>query len=263
MAISIDLIKQLRERTLAPLGDCKKALEEAQGDIDKAQEILKQTWAAKADKKAGRETQNGLVKFLKTDGAIVGVKLLCETDFVAKNDEFQALVDSLLERISDYGSDVDPSSVPQDLLDELSQAIKDKTATIGEAMNIGYVYKRSGDAYVYNHSGAISAVVFYDWDDEEVAKSLALQVAAMDPQFVSIDDVPQERLDELHTQFASSDEVTSKPEHIQEQIIMWKVHKEVQDEILLEQVSITDQSKKVKDILPQGFSVQSILRVAI
>lgn len=80
---------------------------------------------------------------MKTDGAIVGVKLLCETDFVAKNEEFQILVDSLLERISDYTSDVDPESVPQDLLDELLQAVKDKTATIGEAMNIDYVYKKS------------------------------------------------------------------------------------------------------------------------
>lgn len=85
----------------------------------------------------------------------------------------------------------------------------------------------------------------------------------MSPKYVSMDEVPQERLDELHEKFAHSEEVTSKPENIQEQIIKGKVHKEIQDEILLEQVFIADQSKKIKDILPQGFAVLSILRVAI
>lgn len=99
MSISIDMIKKLRDKTLAPLGDCKEALVEANGDFDQAQEILKKRGAIKADKKADRETNNGVVKFVVNDGDVVGVKLLCETDFVSKNDAFNALVDSLIAAI--------------------------------------------------------------------------------------------------------------------------------------------------------------------
>ncbi len=263
MAISIDLVKELRTRTLAPLWDCKEALVEADWDIDLAQEILKKKWAIKADKKSGRETTNGVVKFVDNNGTIVGVKLLCETDFVARNEEFTSLVDSLLEAIAAYQGDVDPDHVSGDLLDRLNDLVKDKAVTIGEAMNIDYVYKTTKKAYVYNHGGSLSAVVFYEWNDEIAAKALALQVAAMDPRFVSIDQVPQERMNELRSEFESDESLANKPEAIRNQIIEGKIHKAVQEDILFEQVAITDQTKKIKDLLPSWFVVHSFLRVSI
>jgi elongation factor Ts len=136
MNISIDLIKKLRELTLAPLGDCKEALTEANGDITQAQEILKKKGAIKADKKSDRETNNGVVKFILKDGALVGVKLLSETDFVSKNDSFRTLVDSLIDVIASYPQDVDAQVVPEDLMISLMTLVKDQAATIGEAMNI-------------------------------------------------------------------------------------------------------------------------------
>lgn len=263
MSISIDMIKKLREVTLAPLGDCKEALVEANGDFDAAQEILKKKGAIKADKKSDRETNNGIVRFVVADGDVVGVKLLCETDFVAKNDAFGALVDSLVATIAAYNGDVDPEHVPADLLESLQTLVKDQAVTIGEAMNVAYVYKKAANAYAYNHGGLLSAVVFFDGSDEEVAKNIALQVAAMNPLFVSIDDVPSDRIAQLKAEFAADESLANKPENIRDQIIEGKVQKAVQDEILLEQVSIKDQSKKIKELLPAGFVVHSFTRVAI
>lgn len=263
MAISIDLIKELREKTFAPLGDCKEALVEANGDLEQAQEILKKKWAVKADKKSDRETNEGIVRFRTHADTVIGVKLLCETDFVAKNDAFSALVDTLLDAIAGFTGDVNPESVPAELMDTLQTLVTDQTVAIWEAMNIVYVYKTSGQAYAYNHGGKLSAVVFYEGSDEEVAKTVALQVAAMNPTYTSIDDVSSDRLDTLKVEFSADPSLANKPENIRDQIVAGKVQKAVQDEILLEQVSIKEQTKKVKEVLPAGFKVISFLRIAI
>lgn len=263
MSISIDMIKQLRDATLAPLGDCKEALVEANGDLELAKEILKKKGAIKADKKADRETNNGIVRFVVSDDTVVGIKLLCETDFVAKNEAFGALVDSLVSATAQYAGDVDPEQVPADLMDTLQTLVKDQAVTIGEAMKIAYVYKTKAHAYAYNHGGSLSSVVFYDGSDDEVAKTVALQVAAMNPLFVSIDDVPTDRIAQLKSEFAADESLSNKPENIRDQIVEGKVQKAVQDDILLEQASIKDQSKKIKELLPAGFVVKSFLRVSI
>lgn len=263
MSISIDMIKQLRDKTLAPLGDCKEALVEANGDFEQAQEILKKRGAIKADKKADRETNNGVVKFVVNDGNVVGVKLLCETDFVSKNDAFNELVDSLISSVSQYEHDVDSENIPADLMTTLETLVKDQAVTIGEAMNVAYVYKKAANAYAYNHGGALSSIVFFEGSDQEVAKTIALQVAAMNPLFVSLDDVPSDRVEQLRAEFSADESLLNKPENIREQIVQGKIQKAVQEDILLEQVSIKDQSKKIKELLPEGFIVKSFLRVAI
>lgn len=96
----IELLKQLREITFAPLKDCKEALAEAGDDLEKAQEVLRKKGIAKAGNRAERETKEGIVKITEINGKTVGLKLLCETDFVAKNENFQALFDSVLEKIA-------------------------------------------------------------------------------------------------------------------------------------------------------------------
>lgn len=264
MNISIDLIKKLRDLTLAPLGDCKEALIEANGDVEQAQDILKKKGAIKADKKSDRETNNGVVKFIVRDGSLVGVKLLCETDFVAKNEAFGVLVDSLLDTVAAYSGDIDPEQVPADLMDSLVNLTKDQAVTIGEAMRIGYVIKKQWNAYAYNHMGnTLASAIFYEGTDEGVAKDVALQVAAMAPTFVSVDHVPADRVASLRTEFEADASLANKPENIRAQIVEGKIQKALQDDILLEQVSIKDQSKKIKELLPNGFSVVSFLRVSI
>ncbi|MBU0626515.1 hypothetical protein KKG31_01255 [Patescibacteria group bacterium] len=97
--VDMNLLKQLREATFAPLKDCKEALEEANGDLDKAQDALREKGIMKAGKKLDRETNEGIVKVIQKDGRFAGIKLLCETDFVAKNEDFAKLTDTLLEKL--------------------------------------------------------------------------------------------------------------------------------------------------------------------
>ena len=102
MNIDINLVKQLRDATFAPLGDCKNALVEAEGDLEKAQEILRKKWIAKAWKKAGRETNEGLIKVAHNNWKTYVLKLLCETDFVAKNETFLGLFDKFLKIFNNF-----------------------------------------------------------------------------------------------------------------------------------------------------------------
>ncbi len=174
------------------------------------------------------------------------------------------MVDSLIDTIAAYGSDIDPETVPADLMDTLVNLTKDQAVTIGEAMRVGYVIKKTGTVYAYNHMGnSLAAAIFYTGSDESVAKDCALQVAAMAPLYVSMDDISSDRIDELKAEFAADPSLASKPENMRDQIVAGKVQKAVQEDILLEQVSIKDQSKKIKEILPQGFVVTSFLRVSI
>ena len=120
---NIELLKQLREITFAPLKDCKEALAEAGDDLEKAQEILRKKGIAKAGTRAERETKEGIVKMIEINGKIVGLKLLCETDFVAKNENFQALFDSVIAKIATSQKEV---RTKEDLEPELLQTIEDE-----------------------------------------------------------------------------------------------------------------------------------------
>ena len=134
----------------------------------------------------------------------------------------------------------------------LTTLVKDQAATIGEAMNIGYIIKKSGQAYAYNHMGnTLASAIFYEGTDENVAKDCALQVAAMAPEFVSVNDVSGDRISKLKAEFEADESLANKPEAIRAQIVEGKIQKSLQDDILLEQVSIKDPSKKIKEILPQ------------
>lgn len=268
MSVSIDLIKQLRDITLAPLGDCKEALVEANGDLSAAQEILRKKWAIKADKKSDRETNAWIVKFTATNDGLVGVKLLCETDFVAKNEAFGKLVDTLLADIAAYSGDIDPENVPESLMDTLANHLKDQAVTIGENMRIGYVVKKAGSVYAYNHMGnTIASAVFYEGVNsdaaQQAAKDAALQVAAMNPYYISMEAVPADRIATLRAEFETEMAASGKPADIIAKIVDGKISKALQDDVLLEQMSIKDQAKKVKELLPADMSLVSMVRVSV
>ncbi len=264
MNISIDLIKKLRDMTLAPLWSCKDALIEAEGDIDQAQEILKRKWAIKADKNADRETNAWVVKFVINNWALVGIKLLCETDFVSKNDSFLGLVDQIVDMISKESQDINPDAVPETLLDGITALLKDNAVKIGENMKPAYIIKRTGTVAVYNHMGNnLSSAVFYSGDVEAFAKDCTLQVAAMNPLYISVDNVDKSRIDALTQEFTEEMSTVDKPADIKNKIIEWKVQKALQDDILLEQVSIKDPTKKIKELMPQWSALIDMIRVSI
>ena len=131
MNIDINLVKQIRDATFAPLGDCKNALVEAGGDLDKAQEILRQKGIAKAWKKADRETKEGLIKVAKNNGRTYVLKLLCETDFVAKNETFLGLFDIKKRVYWDINSD---TWISLDNIEEISNNVPENTPDLPEKL---------------------------------------------------------------------------------------------------------------------------------
>ena len=265
MSVDMNLLKQLREATFAPLKDCKDALVEANGDFDKAQEILKEKWVLKAGKKADRETKEGTVKFIQKDGKIAWVKLLCETDFVAKNESFMELCDTILDKVMAQNSlFLSKEEAPADLVADIDNIVKEAVWSLWENMQLGTILLTDKKWYVYNHPGnKVASIVFFDGDDENVAKEIALQVAAMNPSYLDFEAVPSDVLSSMEAQFRKELEESWKPANMIDQILKWKLNKALAEDVLLEQEYIRDGSKKIKDIMPAWFKVNSYIRLAV
>lgn len=265
MQIDINLVKQLRDATFAPLGDCKNALVEAGGDLARAQEILREKGIAKAGKKADRETNEGLIKTHNDGERTYVVKLLCETDFVAKNETFLALFDKVFAVLkSDTTGDVaNVEALSSEVVEKINTLAAEATATIGEAIRLGSVFITTETVYVYSHAGdKVVSVVVYS-GDEATAKELALQVAALNPEFLSLDEVPADEKEKLAAEFTEELKAAGKPEAMIPNIVKGKIDKAFADVVLLEQEYIRDGAKKVKEILPAGFEVTKFYRFAV
>ncbi len=262
--VDIQLLKRLREITFAPLKDCREALIESNWDFDKALDILKEKWMSKASKKADRLTNEWLIKVIKKDWRVYALKLLCETDFVVKNDLFSALFDDIMDKICTITNDIDNlSQVDKWLLDQMNGMVTEFIGKLGENTKLEDIIVSNKNAYVYNHPGNKVASIIYYTGDEDTAKELALQVAAMNPEYLSFESVPQSYRDELLEKFKAEMLDSDKPANIVEQIIAGKLQKYLSDLVLLEQEYIRDNSKKIKDIMPSWFEVTGYTRLSI
>ncbi len=204
MAVTAQLVKELRDKTGAGMMDCKKALVETDGDIDQAIEVLKEKGLAKAEKKAGRIAAEGLVRVALSDddkeAAIVEVN--SETDFVAKNPEFIEFVENLAQLALEAPStDMDAfMAMPYGEEGTVNDALVAKIAKIGEKLSIRRIDKASGEVLTsYIHGGGtIGVIVAADGADNDetktALKNIAMQVAAMNPQYVSRDEISEEEL---------------------------------------------------------------------
>jgi elongation factor Ts len=264
MKIDLNLIKELRDTTFAPLGDCKSALETAEGDLQKAIEVLKEKGIAKAGKKADRETNEGMIKVETLNGKTVGLKLLCETDFVVKNEHFQTLFTNIFNKLATVSKNVDSfAEIDENIQAEINALITDFVGKIGENIKIGGVLITTDKTFAYNHPGNKVASVIYFEGSEEIAKELALQVAAMNPTYLSFDEISTSEKDELKIKFTEELKAAGKPEAMIENIVKGKIDKAFADDVLLEQEYIRDGGKKVKDLLTDGFVVSKFIRFAI
>ncbi len=265
MGIDMNLLKQLREATFAPMKDCKDALVEANWDFDKAQDILKEKGILKAWKKADRETKEWTVKIVSKDGKICGIKLLCETDFVAKNEWFQSLCDTLLDKIMAQNELFNSKEeAPAALVEELDKLVKEAVWSLWENMQLKDMLYTDQKGFVYNHPGnKVASIVFYEWDDEDIAKEVALQVAAMNPTYLDFDSIPSDLVSSMEEKFRQELLESGKPANMIDQILKWKLNKALAEDVLLEQEYIRDWAKKIKDILPAWFKVNSYIRLAI
>ncbi|XCP83512.1 translation elongation factor Ts [Roseburia hominis] len=255
MAITASMVKELREMTGAGMMDCKKALNETNGDMDAAVEYLRKNGQAKAEKKAGRIAAEGIVMAeVKEDKTAAIVEVNSETDFVAKNAEFQGFVKAVVNQaMNTSAADIDAflaEAWNEDNSKTVNDALTEKIAVIGEKLSIRRFeqIKTEGCVVSYIHGGGrIGVLVEADTDVVNDAirtclKNVAMQVAAMYPKYVSRDEVSQEYMDhEKEILLAQAKlENPNKPENIIEKMIIGRLNKELKEICLLDQVYVQD-----------------------
>ena len=256
MAVTAKMVKELREMTGAGMMDCKKALNETNGDMDAAIEFLRKNGEAKAVKKAGRIAAEGIVMAdVKDDKTAAIVEVNSETDFVAKNAEFQGFVKAVVNQaIASDSADMDgfmAEAWNEDASKTVQDALNEKISIIGEKLSIRRFEKVAADngcvvSYIHG-GGRIGVLVVADTDvvnDDIKAclKNVAMQVAAMSPKYVSRDEVSQEYMEhEKEILLAQAKkENPNKPDNIIEKMIIGRLNKEMKEICLLDQVYVQD-----------------------
>lgn len=249
-------VKRLRELTGSGMMDCKKALEENDGDLDKAVEHLRIKGAKDVGKRAERATAEGLVA---GDGGVL-IELNSETDFVAKNEEFIALADKIVEAAKTARTS-DAEQLKTAALENgktVADEIQELSAKIGEKLELRRVVSFDGQVNTYLHrrgSGlppAVGVLVEYTGDDADAARGAALQVAALKAKYLTRDEVPADVVENERRIAEQSAREEGKPEQAIEKISEGKVNAFYKDAVLLEQPSVTDNKKTVKALLDEA-----------
>ena len=268
--ISAQLVKELRERSGAGMMECKKALVENNGDIDVAIEWLRKNGLAKADKKADRVAAEGRIVAAQSAGKAVLVEVNCETDFVTKNPDFVKFSDTVATVALESGAaDIDTlkaATFPG--ASNVEEGAKALIATIGEKIEVRRMARVETDGVIgsYIHGGRIGVLVALKGGSEELAKGVAMHVAAMNPQYIKAEDVPAEFVEKEKDIALSqmTDKDKAKPAEILEKIIAGKINKIVSEVTLLGQPYVLDTNVTVGDALKKdGAEVVSVARLAV
>ena len=262
MAITAAMVKELREMTGAGMMDCKKALGETDGDMDAAVEYLRKNGQAKAEKKAGRIAAEGLCRVaVKDDKTVAVVEVNSETDFVAKNEDFQAYVEAVAKQAVESGAaDLDAFLAEKWHLDSsktVKDALVDKIAVIGENLTIRRFEKvvaSKGCAVSYVHGGGRIGVIVEAATDvvndavKEALTNIAMQVAALYPKYVSTDEVSEEykahEKEIITEQIKNDPKMAGKPDKVIEGAVNGRLNKELKEVCLLEQVYVKAEDGK-------------------
>ena len=283
--ISAEMVKTLREMTGAGMLDCKKALEEAGGDIEKAKEILRIRGLAKADKKAGRETKEGIIYAYVSEDRKTGVliELNCETDFVARNEKFVELALNIAKHIasvpenkdrSGTGEDIAGQAYAQDTSISVGDLIKSAIAQIGENIQLRRFvrYDTEGFVHTYVHGiGKVGVLIDYlapELNDNtlRVVHDVALQIAAMKPEFVSIESVDPAVLEREKRILTEQARQEGKPENIIEKVVEGRLRQFYQEKVLLEQAFIREEKKTVGQYIKEsqtGVEIRRFVRFEV
>ncbi|MBR6228221.1 MAG: elongation factor Ts [Eubacterium sp.] len=263
MAITAAMVKELREMTGAGMSDCKKALTNTDGDMDKAVDWLKENGLAKAEKKAGRIAAEGIVCVCVSDDAKSAsiVEVNSETDFVAKNEKFQTYVASVAKQALGSGASDLNAFMAEPWIEDSSvtveENLKGMIATIGENMNIRRfekVAEPDGLIVSYIHAGGkigvlVKAATTASGDEvTECLKNVAMQVAAMNPQFLDTNEISDEykakELETLKAQAKNDPKNASKPDEIIEKMVTGRLNKELKEVCLTEQTYVKAENKE-------------------
>lgn len=255
--ITTELVKELRNATGISVMQCRKALEEAGGDMEKAIAILKKTSANIALKKADRVATDGAVVVKQEGNKSILLALHCETDFVSKNEDFLNLLNTLASKALSEGIE-NMKNASKELIDQVIQ----KT---GEKVELGEVYEISGDVvsdYVHNNKNAV--VVSLTGGNTELAHDIAMHAAAMKPEFISTDEVNEEVKKTMVEVFEKEVASIDKPEDIKKKMLDGKINTYFKERTLLEQEFIKDPSMTISALLSKnGAQIKEIKRYSI
>lgn len=273
--ITASLVKELREKTGAGMMDCKKALTECEGDIEKAVDWLREKGIAKAAKKSGRIAAEGLTRAAVEGNTGVIFEVNSETDFVAKNDQFLALLDTIQAALfANKPADLDAALACNTAEGTLQDVITNATATIGEKITLRRfaVVEKADDEFfgAYMHMGGKISVltVLNGKEDAAVAKNMAMQIASMSPTYINRDEIPAEVVEHergVQLNIMKEDpKMAGKPEQMLAKIIEGKISKHFKDQCLMDQEFFLNPDQKVSHFLKEnGADVKSFIRYAV
>lgn len=269
MAVTAAMVKDLRERTGAGMMECKKALVETGGDIEAAIEHLRKSGLAQADKKAGRTAAEGKIALAVSDDnrQAVMVEVNSETDFVAKDGNFTAFAEAVAKNALELGnSDIDALMNTQMNGGSVEEARQALVAKIGENIQVRRMVfcKTDGVLGAYIHGGKIGVLVDLEGGDEPLARDIAMHVAAMSPEFISADDVPEDVISKEKEILVAQAADSGKPMEIIEKMVSGRLRKHLSGITLLGQPFVKDSDLTVEKLLSQaGASVSSFERLAV
>ena len=270
MAITAATVKELRERTGAGMMDCKKALQESNGDIEKAIEDMRKSGMAKAAKKAGRVAAEGLLVIKQNDetGQLVITEINSETDFVAKDDSFKEFCDQVASCIlANQPTDIDSlmeCNIGEQTVEETRQQL---VAKIGENTSVRrflLIDSAEGILGSYLHGVRIGVIVELEGGDESLAKDIAMHIAASNPVCITEEDVPNDLLEKEKEILIAQAQDSGKPQEIIEKMIGGRINKFLKEITLVGQPFVKDPDQTVSKLLESaGASVKSFIRYEV
>ena len=268
MAITASMVKELRERTGAGMMECKKALVEADGDLDAAAEALRKAGAAKADKKAGRVAADGRVVIRQDGGKAVIVEINSETDFVAKDENFSAFAEAVAAAVLASG-ETDVAALASEPLEDgrtVEDARTELVQKVGENISVrrAQIVASNGTMGTYTHGARIGAIVALEGGDEELARDIAMHVAAINPVCVDESGVPAETLEREKRIFTEQAEESGKPADIVEKMVTGRIAKFLKEITLVGQPFVKDPDVSVGKLLKgAGATVTGFVRFEV
>ena len=253
MSITASMVKELRERTGAGMMECKRALVETDGDLDRAAEVLRKSGQAKADKRASRVAAEGRVAVAQDGNTAIVVEVNSETDFVAKDESFVAFVEAVAAAALAAGASDAEAFAGAALADgrTVEEARTELIAKIGENISVRRMEMVTSDGVIasYTHGARIGVVIALDGGDESMARDIAMHVAAMNPQYVAESDVPAEMLEREHRIETEKAQGSGKPAEIIEKMVTGRMNKFLKEITLLGQPFVKDDSVTVGKLL--------------
>jgi elongation factor Ts len=266
MNITATMVKELRDKTGAGMMAAKNALVEVDGDMEKAMEVLRQKGIASAEKKMGRIAAEGRIGSYVDEKCGAMIEVNCETDFVAKNEEFIELTNGLAEMVAK----MNPADVAA--LESLecpkcgkaiSEVLKEKIASIGEKMTIRRFVRYEGNVATYIHNGKIGVLLETSAANAEIAKDICLHIASSAPEFVSRNEIPASVLEEEKRIEMGKEDLAKKPEQIRAKIVEGRVNKLMAQRCLLEQPFVKNPDETIEQLISGKLEVVKFERFVL